>query len=61
MQIKCQKCGEEFFCGADSADRSCWCLGFANIMPVPDQSENASCWCESCLKEIISKKDPADS
>jgi hypothetical protein len=50
----CERCGQEFECGAES--KTCWCFAI-EITDRDFLSEYDYCVCRSCLEEISAKKE----
>lgn len=52
-KIICERCGENFACGA--SDSNCWCftidLGKETLAQLRDKFEK--CLCRSCLAEVL--------
>jgi hypothetical protein len=48
--FRCVRCGTEFHCGMNGADRPCWCADYPHLMPVPQK--DAGCYCPACLDEL---------
>jgi len=51
-QKSCPGCGKEFACGAQFADRPCWCDQFPHISPL---SADQDCLCRVCLAVAIER------
>lgn len=46
----CTGCSESFMC---TSDESCWCM---DLPPILEVDQEATCLCESCLKEKVQKR-----
>ena len=54
---KCTSCGQGFLCGAELHEGACWCSELPLKMEIPDEQDDASCYCPDCLKKLIEEQD----
>jgi hypothetical protein len=53
----CPRCGARFECGMKAGRQRCWCGELPALKAVgEDPAAKASCYCPTCLKELLERQ-----
>jgi hypothetical protein len=50
-RLACERCGNAFDCGSESASGQCWCMQEDYRLPMPDPAAG-DCLCPACLRAL---------